>query len=430
METALLLAGVIFFLVCTVLFLRHAFATTIGWGVTGLVFPPAAFLFYVLSWQRLKRLAVAHVGSTFLLVLACLLWVRAHPFAFDDTRLTWLRDAWAPAFAETPMMIEPAQYVSERELQPYLQGSRHPAGYFLGEQVEFVRTTFVNNILRFKSDEDVLSRMEVAIALDKIPLQTGENLLEYTPESLDSPVIHVTYYPEGQQVPEMKVYTRRYWMELLISVKDGMLYTGYVKLRLPDRQRSFLAGEYRAYTRDLRFEGDEVDRQFDSNATIEYVAEQYLINKLGNQLEQVLGFTDTFFQTALDNPTGRTEAKIRLLDGSQHQVKIDMMKGSEGWVVDSGPTADLLEALRRMRAAPAGAIAPMPVRERLNLVNPDRLDAMVGQTVVILTRDGKQREGTISDVDQHNVTLAQPMDGGVLGMLLKRRDITEVKLRH
>jgi ribosome maturation factor RimP len=72
----------------------------------------------------------------------------------------------------------------------------------------------------------------------------------------------------------------------------------------------------------------------------------------------------------------------------------------------------------------------MPVRERLNLVNPDRLDAMVGQTVVILTRDGKQREGTISDVDQHNVTLAQPMDGGVLGMLLKRRDITEVKLRH
>lgn len=430
METALLLAGVIFFLICTLLFLRHAFASTLGWGVAGLLFPPVALLFYALSWDRLKRLAVAHVGSVFLLVLACLLWVRANPFAFDDTRLTWLRDSWAPAFAETPMQIEPAQYVSERELLPYLQGSRHPAGYFLGEEVEFVRATFVNNIPRFKSDENVFSRMEVAILLDKVALKTGENLLEYTPESLDSPVIHVTYYPEGVQVPEMKVYTRRYWMELLIAVKDGVVYSGYVKLRLPDRQRSFLAGEYRAYTRDLRFEDDEVDRFFDSNATIEYVAEQYLINRLGNQLERVEGFSDTFFQTALDNPTGRTDAKIRLVDGSQHQVKIGVMKGSEGWVVDSGPTADLIKALREMRAAPPAAIAPMPVRERLNLVHPDKLDSLVGQFVVISTRDGKQREGTISDVDQHNVTLALPMDGGMLGMLLKRRDITEVKLRR
>lgn len=430
METALLLAGIIFFLVCTVLFLRRAFATTVGWGVAGLVFLPTAFLFYAMDWQQFKRLAIAHAGSMFLLVLACLLWVRAHPFAFDDTRLAWLRDAWAPAFAETPMMIEPVQYVSERALHPYLQGRRHPAGYFLGERVEFVRTTFVNNILRFKSDENVLSQMEVAIALDKTPLQAGENLLEYTPESLDSPVIHVTYYPEGQQVPDMKVYTRRYWLELLISVKDGLVYTGYVKLRLPDRHRSFLAGEYRAYTRDLRFDGDEVDRHFDSNATIEYVAEQYLMNKLGNQLQQIVGFTNTFFQTALDNPTGRTEAKIRLMDGSQHQVKIGVMKGSDGWVVESGPTADLFRALREMRAVPAGAIAHMSVLERLNRVNPNKLDALVGQTVVILTRDGKQREGIISDVDQHNVTLTQPMDGGTLGMLLKRRDITEVKLRH
>lgn len=430
METALLLAGVIFFLICTLLFLRNAFASTLGWGVTGLLFPPVAVLFYAVSWRKLKPLALLHLASALMLVLVAMMWVRANPYAFDDSRLVWLRDAWAPAFAQRPLLIEPNRYVSERHLLPYLQNSSHPAGYLMGEKVEFVRTTLVNNILRFKSDENVFSRLEVAIPLDNIELKSGENLLEYTPESLDSLSIHVTHYPEGEQVPEAKVYTRRYWLELLISVKEGTLYTGYVKLRLPDQQRSFLAGQYRAYTRDLRYEGDVVDRFFDSNATIEYVAEQYLINNLGNQLDRVTGFSDTFFQTALENPTGRTEAVIQLSDGSSHRVKIGVMKGSEGWVVDSGPTADLIKALRTMRSQPPAAILPVRVQDSLRQIDPDSLDLLVGKTVVILTRDGKQREGTISDVDQHNVTLAQPLDGGMLGMLLKRRDITEVKLRH
>jgi hypothetical protein len=430
METTLLLAGGALFLVCTLLFLRYAFANTVGWGVAGLLFPPSAILFYAVAWKKLKALALVHLASLVLFVLVAMMWVRANPFALDDTGLAWLRNLWAPAFAESPMNVEKEKFVSERELQPYLQGRIHPAGQMLGEPVNFVRTTLLNNVLRFKSDENVFARMEVAIPLEGISLKPGENLLEYTPESTDNPPVHITYYPEGQQTPEVKVYSHRFWLELMLSVKDGPLYSGYVKLRLPDRQRSFVAGEFRAYTRDLRFEDDVVDRFFDSNATIEYVAEQWMVNKLGNVLERVTGFRDTFFQTVLEHPTGRTDVIVRLVDGTEHTLKIGLLKGSEGWVVESGPSPELIQALRTLRSKPAGAISRQPVRERVKVVDPSSLDHLIGKTVVISTFDGKQRSGTISEVDQHNVTLMSPVDGGSMGILVKRREITEVKLSH
>lgn len=430
METTLLLTGGALFLVCTLLFLRYAFANTLGWGVAGILFPPSAILFYAVAWNKLKALALVHLASLLLLVLVAMMWVRANPYELDDTRLAWLRDLWAPAFAETPMIIEKERFISERELQPYLQGRNHPAGQVRGEPVDFVRTTLLNNVLRFKSDEDVFARLEVAIPLEGISLRPGENLLEYTPESTDNPPVHITYYPEGQQTPEVKVFSHRFWLELMLSVKDGPLYSGYVKLRLPDRERSFVAGAFRAYTRDLRFSDNAVDRFFDSNATIEYVAEQWVINKLGNVLERVTGFQDTFFQTALEHPTGRTEVAVRLVDGTGHILRVGLLKGSEGWVVEQGPSPELIQALRTLRSKPAGAIVSRSVRERLQQVDPSSIDHLIGKSVVIFTFDGKQRSGTISDVDQHNVTLTSPLDGGSLGMLVKRREITEVKLSH
>lgn len=428
METTLLLTGIAFFLVCTLLFLRHAFANTLGWGLAGLLVPPSALLFYTAHWNHHKRLALLHLASALWLLLTVALWVRAHPHALEGPGLAWLRDRWAPAFAQRPLVIAPEDFVSERELQPYLHGRRHPGGMILGEAVAFIRTTLVDGVLRFKSDEEVFARVEVAIPLEHITLVAGENLLTFTPESTDSPQVQVTYYPEGSRVPEVEIFTHRFWLELLVSVREGLMYTGYIKLRLPDEQRSFLAGEFRAYTRDLRFDGDEVDRFFDTNATIEYVAEQYLVNRLGNQLAGIIGFQDTFYQTVLEQPTGRTEARLRLTDGSEHVVRVGLLKGSEGWVVDSGPTAELINALRTLSSDPASAIRALPVRERLQQIDPARVDDLVGRAVVIVTRDGRQRSGIIREVDQHNVTLVSALDGGTVGMLVKRRDITELTL--
>ena len=431
METALLLLGVCFFLVCTLLFLRFAFQSTVGWGLMGILLPPSAILFYSLSWKRLRPLALMHLASLCLLVFALALWVRAHPYGFDGTPMAGLRDWLAPAYGRYPLKIEPASFVSESALQPYLkQGRRHAGGVVDGTRVDFVRATLVNGILRFKSDEDLFSATEISIPLAAVELKPGENLLEYTPASVQVPAVYVTHYPVDETEPRVEVFDHDYWMDLMVSVNDNDVYTGYIKLRLPDRDRSFVAGAFRAFTRDLRYVDDDVDRTFDSNATIEYVAQNYIANKLGNALESVEGFDDTFFQTTLENPTARTEASIRMLDGSEHQVKMSLIKGSDGWVVQSGPSAELISALRTLTTQPAASIKPMPSVETARVIDPMAVDTLVGRDVVIKTHDGRQREGRVSDVNAYSITLATPLDGGLMSMLVKRRDIVEVKLQQ
>ena len=432
METALLLLATSLFLVCSVLYLRVAFQSTLGWGLAGILFPPSAGLYYALDWQRLRPLALLHLASVFMLGFTLALWVRAHPYSFDGTRLAWLRDWIAPAYARHHLEAGPVQFASEQELNPYLQQHHHATGGEIdGIPVRFVRTTLVNGVLRLKSDENFFSETEVTIPLQGIKLDSGDNLLEFTPASSHPPPVYVTHYPADMGKPEISVFDHGYWMDLMLSASNNKpLYTGYIKLRLPDHKQSFLAGEFRAFTRDLRFYGDDVDLSFDSNATIEYVAEQYLDDKLGNLLDHVNGFSDTFYQTALDNPTGHTEANVKLTDGSQHQFRVDLIKGSDGWVVSDGPTAQLVAALRTMKTQPPASIQTMSVVDQASHVDPAELDKLVGKRVVILTREGDKRVGTISDVDRYNVTLATAVDGGTMGMLVQRRDIAKVELSH
>ena len=102
---------------------------------------------------------------------------------------------------------------------------------------------------------------------------------------------------------------------------------------------------------------------------------------------------------------------------------------SEGWVVKSVPELDLISALRTLRQNPPAAIGRNPLREQVRRITPDAVESALGKDVVILTLDGKQREGRVSAVDQHNITLAAPVEGGAMGMLVKRRDVMEVQLR-
>ena len=430
-ENILFLAGVGFFGLCTLVFLAAAFRASAGWGMAGLLIPPSAVFFYAVFWTRRRTLALIHFTSLLMLLLVCVVWVRANPDWFDHSRLAPLRDWLAPAYAPKPLKIQSQHFVSEHDIAPFLQKNLGAtSGRLQGEPVKFVRTTFLNGTLRFKSDESLLSALEVSIPLPDLELRPGENLLQFTPESTDNPPVLITRRQLPDMTPRVELVEHGFWLELMLTTGDDLVYTGYVKLRLPDAERSFVAGDFRAYTRDLRVSDDVVDRHFDSNATIEYVVEQYLINTLGNKLERVTAFRDTFFQVALDNATARTEASVRMADGSERQVRFGLIKGSEGWVVETAPELDLVSALSTLRQNPPAAIGRVPVRERLISVGPEDMDRIVGRDVVILTHDGKQREGTVSEVDQYNITLAAPMDGGSLGMLVKRREVREVRIRQ
>lgn len=346
METTLLQVASALFLICTLIFVRHAFAHTLAWGLTALLLPPSALFFYLIQWKTRRTLALVHLGSTLFLLLAAVLWVRAHPWALEGSRLDVLRTYWAPAEAATPLAIPAKVFANEHELEPFLQAQGHPVGRIRGQETHFIRTTLLNGVLHFKSGDNLIPALEVAISLVGIPLSAGENLLDFTPESATSPEIQILWFPEDGGQPDIAVYKGGYWMQLMLTVKDDPVYSGYVKLRLPDRKQSFVAGEFQAHTRDLRYENGLVDRLFDSNATIEFACEHYLVNKLGNVLEKITGYEGTFFQTVLEPATGRSRVSFQLVDGTVHAAQLELIKGADGWVVDKGLSAEEIGVLR------------------------------------------------------------------------------------
>src|SRR3990167_6174597 len=91
-ENILFLAGVGFFGLCTLVFLAAAFRASAGWGMAGLLIPPSAVFFYAVFWTRRRTLALIHFTSLLMLLLVCVVWVRANPDWFDHSRLAPLRD--------------------------------------------------------------------------------------------------------------------------------------------------------------------------------------------------------------------------------------------------------------------------------------------------------------------------------------------------
>ncbi|HVL02795.1 MAG TPA: hypothetical protein VM553_23420, partial [Dongiaceae bacterium] len=371
MENLLFLAGAGFFALCTLIYWSAAFKASKGWGMAGLLIPPSAIFFYAVFWSRRRTLALVHFTSLLMLILACVVWVRANPQWFQGSQLVVVRDWLAPAFASKPLIVRPQNFASEPEMAPFLQRNMgNASGRLDSDAVEFVRATFINGVLRFKSDETAYSPLEVSIPLQSYSLRPGENLLQYTPESLDNPPVLISRRQEPGLRPEVEMVERGFWLELMLTTNSDLVYSGYVKLRLPDSKRSFVAGEFRAYTRDLRLSDDQIDRQFDSNATIEYVVEQYLINTLGNKLDRIGRFRNTFYQAALDDASGRTEVDVRLVDGTEKVVHFGLIKGSEGWVVKTAPELDLMAALGTLRQNPPAAIGRVSTRDRLISVGP------------------------------------------------------------
>lgn len=344
-ETHLFLTGVALFALCMLAFWRAAFRASVRWGLAGVLLPPSAVFFYAVFWTTRRTLALVHFASLLVLVLVSVLWVRAHPAALTGSPLAPVQDMLAPASRVLP--LQTVHFVAEPDLQAFQRAN--PAGMIGridGDIRTFARTTFLDGTLRFQTDERLLSALEVTIPLHGMQWQPGENLLQFTPESTDNPPVLISRRTESPAAPDGTVYAHGFWLELVISPSSPLLYSGHVKLRLPDEQKSFVVGDFRAYTRDVRIVDDQVDRFYDSAATIEYVAEQYLVDRLGNKLGRVKGFQNTFFQVALENATASTEVQVEMADGSEQMLAFHLIKGSVGWVVESAPAA--------VHAPPAG----------------------------------------------------------------------------
>lgn len=419
------------FLALSVNYFRLAFAISNLWVALGLLFPPSCIAFYAIFAPKYRLQALFHGVGFMAVVLFTVLYVRTYPFEFDQTRLAQFRDWVAPAFSNTPLAINTLPYATDAELEQSFAREKRTVARLNGIRVKVKQVVFNHNILRFKSLSGFGGATEIAIDLANSDIPNPDNIeLVTTPESADLPTVIVHTKSEKNVKPSATSYNYGFWLELKVEKINESEYDGFVNLKLPDGQKSYLAGHFVAQKRDLVWEHDGVDRNYDSNDTIEYVAEKYLANKLGSSLVEVKMFNDTYFQTGLADASGRTLAHITLVDGSDQNIELRLFKGEFGWAVEHTPVRDLIAALRAMTQAPTASIGRQIEASQTTSVDLGELESVVGEHVILTTKDGKVREGTIKSVDRYNVSLSIRMGGGSMAMLIRRRHISDVRIQE
>lgn len=431
MESALFFIGVLLFAALTLNYLRIAFQTALYWLLLGIVFLPSCIVFYAKHWDRYKPQAIVHGASCVALALFTTLYVRAYPFEFEQTAAASLRNFVAPAFAEAPLAIEPLIYATDAEMSRYLKpGHKRAVIQVEQRRLRMKRAVVSNGIIRFKTLVHSPGSVEVAIDLNQANISNPDVIeLDITPAQSKLPSVYVLQFSDMEHKPAIEVYDHGYWMELSLNKMGKHYYEGFINLKLPDGAQSFVAGYFDAYDVDLVWDYGEVDRNHNSNHTIEYVAEQYLVNKLGSALGSVERFEGTFFQTTLEEPSATTTAHINMVDGSQQHIALNLFKGAEGWTVEHSPVRELISALQAITKAPPAAINRKQLPTQISVFSIDEVDSLVGRSVVIVTQDGRVREGVVSAVDRYNVSLTTNMDGGSMAMLVRRREVKEIQVK-
>ncbi len=428
METFLFIAAMLAFIGVTLNCLRLAFSQSTGWGVACTLMPLSWIPFYGSDWERLRGQGVVHTITLVAVLLFGALHVRANPFSFDDSALALVRDKVAPAYARAPLSLSAPKFASDYEIKRH--SNRKGANYarFLGRDYRFQQVVFADGILRFKQLGQQ-EPLEFAIDLQGYDVdESGSLMLDLTPESTGFPLVHVMQYGAESALPGVSSFERGYWLELMLTRVTDNRYQGEVLLKLPDGRKGYLAGSFNAPTRDLVWEFGDVKRSYDSNDTIEYVASQYLINNLGSSLNEVVGFRGTFFQTNLEESTASTRVSVAMVDGSTHDIDIELFKNGSGWVVERTPVRELIGALQTIRRAPPASIRQKPVVKQLETYGQEDLDELIGRKVSIITYDGKIREGMVDAVDRYNVSLVTPLAGGEVALMVKRREVKEVRV--
>ncbi|MAR93130.1 MAG: hypothetical protein CML06_19965 [Pseudomonadales bacterium] len=395
--------------------------------------PPAWVAFYSSRWDVMRTQAVIHLTAFCAVCLCGVLYIRAHPLWFDGHALAPVRNWVAPAHRPDPLVLNRPVFISDYEVQQQAlaQASTAEGSFarYRGEPLRFSRVLYRDGVLRFKQAETPAS---VEFLIDLGPSAPGFDkdglTLDITPTSVKAPLVLVIREQPASAAPLVDAYSSGYWLELLLTRTDQQQFEGQILLRLPDADKSYLAGSFQASPLDLQWQLGEVDRDYDSNDTIEYVARQYLSNHLSSNLRAVEGFRDTYFQTGLPESTASTRARITLADGSQLELGLSLFKNAAGWVVEPAPTRDLISALQTMRQAPTASIPPASVLAQPSRLATTELEQLVGQKVTLVTHDGRSRHGQIQAVDRYNVSLVNRIGAGEMAVLVRRRDIKEVLL--
>lgn len=228
---------------------------------------------------------------------------------------------------------------SEEAALAVVRGQGKPlTGRIHGRAFRYDRVALIDGVLTASQGEGFLPDLEVRVLIGWKPEDITErkNLLISASEA-NPPVVHVSWKPEGKDYPETQIFKGGYRMELALAPLDTGQLSGSLVLVVPDSFKSYLSGDFTAYTNHLRYRNGTVDLHFDHEDTLAYVARQYLLTQFPEgALESVTPHQVVLRRAEAE---GQVTSEVKLTNGAVEERSVRLEKSDVGWSVEPGSMA-------------------------------------------------------------------------------------------
>ena len=248
MDALLILGGLLLILAGLVWLVMRAFATSLLWGWASFI-PPFTLLYVLRHWRSARpALALASLGIIPLVVGLTLLASHDAQRLEAILSLKWLK----------PEVQAPAELAID--LRGQLNGRP-----FAPQQAELL-----DGVLSLREGQDFFAQSELVIRLPKV--DKGPVRVDVLPADEGIlPEVEISWLLPEQELPEARRLSRGYTLHLDLQPLAPNKLVGDFHLVLPPQFKTTLSGKLELFRNGLRYQGDKVDRQFDSVDTVSHV---------------------------------------------------------------------------------------------------------------------------------------------------------------
>ena len=439
MSVFLLLVGLTLFISGAAIYFAHAARHDPRWVWGSIFLPLIVPLYYRHHWEALRVAALIQTTGLAMTVAGTFM------FFFQSVHPDSVVPVQCGEVFSTLIDDQNSGFVdSERALKLLAQnGPGHPVeGRVHDAPFRPDRVELVNGVLRLSEGEGFFPEREIAIMLgEQDVLPEGRIRRVIDPDAADAPEVHLSWIgDDGQPATKIIRHGYRLEIELVPSVRNKL--SGYVQIALPDRWESYAAGDVDVVTSHLRYKADDIDRSFDHEDTLHFIAEEYLHTQY---LEADVA-TITFSDTVLDSLEGRatTLATVTLKDGRIARHVVKAARSEFGWNVQAGesvaateaagykPIYNVLPPKGRQQPTtteqPAKAVAvPKKVLERT--LSFGQLDSLTGQGAVIEYTSGRQEQGVLRGMQKDRLLFETMKGGGVVQFRIAEGELLLLRMK-
>lgn len=213
-------------------------------------------------------------------------------------------------------------------------------GTVAGRPFQVADAKLRDGILEVRQGEDFFADLEVTLFLflDRGELPEGKRWLIGADDSeFGNPHVHVAYRDRSRSLPASMSYMDGYALDLRFGKAEGLRIPVEMRLQIAGSAPTDLSGAFVADVEGLVLRGGIADRQSDGILTIEWVADRWLEDEVGGEVEVVEHRGTMFHHTGPGGGlrTGWTEVEYRSGPGAElEEARFLLVKGDDGWTVD------------------------------------------------------------------------------------------------